>query len=406
LIARYRPRLAIVEDDQLTLNWLIEVLKSPPDKFRRDFRIEGFDIEAAKTLQEAKALLFSSGKTFDVLLLDISLPFDEQEPYEDDPCRGIELLRELSRVNAENLDNPVVGPIVAATGIKREDVFEDLIRTRMLHDFVKKPFDPENRAPFAAVVDAYRFGQQRRWERYQQNRLVRWLRESALAGVDSLIRIVTHGVGATITETRTLVRLIEELQHVSARVDVDNPIVQQIRTIQDGVMRMTKECESERVRLCGNAEKSLSEPETIAALIAAACSAVRCGCAAKSVEVECDVTSSEIVATSATHARALLEEMLFGAIEASKPDEKITIDAEVNSDDSTVAVSVSDQGTSMTSREPDAIRESLGEGAPIGSRVWGLALARYVAVNIGGRLDVAPTEAGNRVTLQLPLGRR
>ena len=74
-----------------------------------------------------------------------------------------------------------------------------------------------------------------------------------------------------------------------------------------------------------------------------------------------------------------------------------------NSDGSIVAVSVSDQGTPLTKNQIAAIRQCQTRGLVVGGRAWGLALARYVALNVGGRLDVELTESGNCVTLHLPV---
>jgi sensor histidine kinase regulating citrate/malate metabolism len=109
--------------------------------------------------------------------------------------------------------------------------------------------------------------------------------------------------------------------------------------------------------------------------------------------------------TSANHVMMVLEEMLYGAIEASGPDKDIVVSVERSQNGWTALVAVSDQGKLLSDWERSAI-EAAAPVKPVGGRAWGLALAQSVALNVGARIEVASTESGNYVRLRLPLSIR
>jgi len=403
----HKPRLAIVENKRGTRERLRRTHESPPASFQKEFRIGSFDVETAVTVEEARDLLLNSEHSpFDVLLLDLGLPIDTRDLADDDnPYRGIEILRALSSANAAHPDHPLVGAVVGASAHGREGILEDLMRTRMVDGFVRKPWDEENRQPFAAVVDAYRLGQQRQWERYKQHRLMRCFSEAAKAGVGRLARVVTNCVSEAIGETRQLIELIEEELHLSVKLDCDNPLCRQTLGVQNALMQIAKKCAGERDALFGDDVVPPEPPRTLAALLEQACNAVRSGFCAKVIQFECETESPTLVATSPYYARMVLEEICFGAIDTSATDQNVRAEMTPSIDGRTVAVSVSDHGQPLLPDQVEAIHRAETGKLAICGRAWGLALAQYVALNIGGRLEVATSElgSGNCVTLYLPV---
>lgn len=402
-----KPRLAIIEDDE----FIRESYRDTFTGLSKECGIDGFEIETADSQENARALLWKARdekRPFDAVLFDLGLPKNNASLASRDRAEvGIELLQQMRAEEVIKPDDPFAYTIVVVSAHFRAAVLQELIRTQLVQDFVEKTFDPGNEKLLAVVVGAYRRGQQRQWERYKQRRLVRWLTEASRAGVGRLARVVTNGVSEAIGEMRQLIQVIEEEQHLSVSLDQDNPVCRQCLSVRDSVMQIAKKCATERDTLYRDDDATREQPtQTVVALLEHASDAVCSGMAGKVIQLERGTDSLATVATTLYYAQNVLEEVMYGAIDASGADQTVTTEMKLCNDGLTVAVSVFDQGQPLSPDQVSEIHRAETGRLPIGGRAWGLALAQYVALNVGGRLEVAAGESGNCVTLHLPVERR
>lgn len=410
----YRPTIAIVEDKQTPRHDLARIFEDPPAEWQKETGIPGFRVETARSAQGARSLLKKAEdehRTIDVLWLDLGLPEeDHEEPdHDNDPEVGMKVLRELQESEMLNPEPPIVGNIVVGTSKGKERVLEDLIRTQIVRYFVAKPWDPKNKTPFNTAVSAYRSWQRRQWHGYEQRRLLRWATEAARVRIGNMAQDVTNGVSAALAEIRKLTAIVEETYNLNASLDRDSPVCRRSLDVRDAVAKIARDCARER-----ESHKFFESPEsfdevtpksslaTVSVLLESAADRVFSGLESKVIRFDRGPDIENLIDSSPHHVLMVIEEMLFGAIDASVPGGRIGAGAELSDDGWSVEISVRDDASTLTPDERNGIEEARPI-EPGGGRGWGLALAQYVALNVGARLEVKPSDSGNLVTLHLPL---
>lgn len=403
------PTIAVVEDEPITRDDLKNSFESPPEAWQKELRFSGFSVLPVSNAGEARRLIQatrSAERAIDILWLDLGLPENENDAEKlkkDSPDPGLGILEELRADTLRHPDWPVIGGVIVGTNKGYERTLINLIRTQLVGDFFAKPWDPTNREPFFAAVRLYRQRQAALWQQYKQKRVVRWLEEAARMSANRLSRVVTASVGKAASEMRMLTKTIEEWQHLSLTLDHQHPLCKRCMSARDSILQITKACAQEREKLFSSEETAEEQPTSTDDLRETAMDAVSSGVTSKIIEVIHESTLAATLDTSARYAAIVLEEMLFGAIDGTSPDAKIATTMETNGDGSTVAVSISDQGRMLNREKLDAIHHADPSGLPVASREWGLALAQYVALNVGCRLEVAIGDDGNHVSLHLPV---
>lgn len=410
------PTILVVENRPVTLERLCATFESPPIEWQRETGITAFKVQQARHAEEVLAKLAAArdaGQRFDVLWFDLGLPVDALElqayPASDDPGVGIKLLREIREADVAQPERRIVGNIVVGSAYGGDiEILRDLIRTRIVQYFVPKPWDSENRTPFMTVVEALRNDQGRRWNEYKQARLIRWQTQAALVRLNRIGQIVTQGVGSANSELRRLKEKLEEVYHLSATLDRANPICRLCDDVQRSLTKIATEYRAEQESLEIADESAAGElPDRLSDLIELALENTSCGLNSKVLTLHRKlIGESDIAISESQYVLMILEEMLYGAIESSTPGCSVSID--VQPLEWTVNIAIRDEGKQQVDEgkqlvddESKMIRKA-PTIKPVGGRVWGLALAQYVALNIGAHLEVARSGSGNIVTLTLP----
>lgn len=390
-----KPSMLVVEDEERQLKRLVKLFRDSVRSMGpivQRYGIEGFDVDAAATgagalqwLGEANA----RARPYDVVLLDVHLPRDE-----DDPTQSLEVGKKLLDCIVEHHSANAVVVVSAYGPFEHLDV-EMLKKGAM--DFVHKPYREE---PLVfAVMQAWEKAWYRLRNREQEKRFAWALEQSRGEIADRLTNTVTRHTSTLLGHSQHLKEYLEERYQLNLERDKDDPICRAVKGIEDAARSAAQECSVLRSGLGGeapalslvNVRQSLEEvtQKLHPALIF------------RRVNLELPDEGEGEIKTFRDDLRTVLEEVLFSAVDASA--EQGTVKASITRSESALEVCVLDECEPLHSKVCDRIEK----GEPMEraeGRGWGLSLAQRVARNMGARLEVRPLpERGNIVTLRLPV---
>ena len=390
------PSILIAEDtDSIRLN-LQEVFSAPPQEYSDAYGIPRFHVETAATGTEAEIKLLSAlrrWKPYDVISLDLGLP--KKAGDNPAPSVGLKILNDLS-------DGPLKGAgsaVVIQTVHTDLPTFLDTLRANVA-DFVPKPCGTEDF--FRSVTLVYkktRQEQKTKWEEYKLRRDNQWVLVQACAQVaDSMARIVSEGLGEILSHTRELGDLLEEQLMLDPVQDSDHPICRGLERIRETAATTVHQCAASRT--AAMPVPSPIEKIDLSRQLEGVLNRLRFGFAYRHLEVSVEGEDGVSVRASGSDLDLLLEEMLFGAMEASEAEQRITIKIIREPEAGSALVEVRDHGPLIQLWDGERLAKN-HELDEAGERGWRLSLAERVALNVGGRLEVRASEGGNRVILAL-----
>ena len=386
-----KPRLLLVEDDTLTWEGLHLLFAKPTEEYAAAYGVDGFDVDVATTGEVAQRLLTEAKdahRPYDAMALDLGLP--KTAGAQEDLNVGIDILR--------SADEAACAAIVVESVHTEVPTFIQLLRSRAA-DFISKPFEPEDL--YLAVMRAYKAGLRSRWLRLAAQRSEEWRLHQAQAQVADLMgRAITNGLGNISDRAEELSRLIEDVYQLDPERDTDNPICRALDSLTEATRSTADECWRARKGFSpGSGEMA---EIGLDAAIKRILDELRVGIAYRGLSVDGPGDGGHTVKTFPMAVEMILEEILFGAIEASGGNEELAIRVRRDDEEEVINIDVIDNGDPID----EAAFGDAKEGQPLtpkAGRTWGLSLAQRVAASIGAEITTGLTDSQTTVTLHIPL---
>ena len=390
-----KPTLLIVEDEEPIRIDLKETFANPPADFKQQYGIDGFLVSTADRAEAAVEDLRAARAItpYDVLLLDLGLPEKRESGEFNNYEVGIRLLQK--EVNEGACTNVVVA---SAHGDKTA-VLVELIRTRAVFDFVQKPWDRRNQQVFDSVMQAFFRGQHRLWQDVRRQRFEGWLLVQACVQVaDRMARAVSTGLENVLTQAETLRDRID--CHIPEKLTHSHPLMQYFNRIQFAINHTKSECARTRGSVSPSARRL--EKVALGPIVEEALQELRPGFITKELTPIGPAAAQLSVHTLRADLKTVIKEIVFSAIEASPDRGRIRIQVKEEAQRKTIDVSVVDEGSPLN--EDMCRRISRGDLVEREEeRAWALSLAGRMARNMGARIEPVATEAGNLVSLRIPV---
>jgi FixJ family two-component response regulator len=389
-----RVALLIVDDDFLVRKDLRLTFECPPAQWREVEAAPSFDVKVATTGSEARQLLRAaeaSGRPYDVTVLDLSLPEDDETP--ESKSVGLSILAGMAPAACRD-------PVVIS---RYSDVTtcQELIRNKA-SDFIDKHSENFVEQVFRSVVRVLRHAQSRRaqaaWAAYRERRARQWLLvQSCNQVADRMGEVVADALAGVNVCLRELVGLIENQQRLRGRVDGE--LSQALERLTQAVRRIPRRYAEARVGIGpgpGSVEKVVLE-----AMAEQVFARLGYGVTRKRLTVE--LPRGQTAIQTFQEVEALFEEVAFGAIETSQEEGTLRVAVE-RAAPCFVDLIIDDEAASVN---PDDLARTAGAsaGAAEAERDAGLGLAQRLAHNVGASIEVRqlPEGRGNRVTLRIPV---
>jgi DNA-binding NarL/FixJ family response regulator len=369
--------------------------------------VKRFQVEWVRTATEAKQLLewaAERGEPYDALLLDLGLP-DRDPDAEEDPVRGLQV---LAKAQKESCAAAVIHTVYtelqfALTAIRAG------IADYVLKDEGDEP-RPEHLDELShCLIRAYRQGLGRRWSALRLEHLKRWLVAQSRAQVaDRLAGIVSSGIGTILAKANRLGSSLRERYRLSPETDPDDPLCRTLQELKEAALKTKQRCADERPPVSAGA--ALFKEVCLEEMLDRVFKRLQPGFGYYGVWPEAPAEEKKTtVHTFEEDIEQILQEMIFGALEASKPEPSsfrveraLKWDVARSEDGLGVSVSLTDQAPAL----PEDVCLMIEKGVPLevdAGRGWGLSLAQRVAHGIGAQITPRATDSGNTVTLYIPV---
>ena len=365
------PKLLVVENDPDVRGPLVRIFREPPLDVAEATHIARFVVEEATCGSQAETLLrgaAASGSPFDCVLLDLGLP---EHPNDADECQevGFRILeREITPASCLSL-------IVLTRFTDRENFVRALVHGA--DQFLDKAEgDSKIYSAVVALCRKARAQQEARWLDYQTMRRGRWiLATNGVQQADRMSNAVVDALGRVKDGIDDLARLMEEQFLLSVGSGHD-PVGQSMK----GLRRLLKDVTSQCADARGMATIPTSDYGRVvpADVVQQAIEVLRPGLAYRRVRLESRLPPEYSATTSPSQIQAVVEEILFGAIESSAEGSTIRVELVLSDLATELELRVCDTGEQINRR----VIDQMASGDPVDPhawRGWGLALARAVA---------------------------
>ena len=387
-----KPRILIVEDEKPQLENIRYELETIPSKKCRELKIDRFHFDLAISGKKAEAFLESSDSPYDILLLDMSFPFREGEASS--PDNGLRLLQ-FAR------DRRAAKEIIIVS------VFSDYAHTisafrRGAVDFLAKPYSREMLQ--VRVLES--------WKRILEKETAYLLEER----IRELDFYAEHGFARTFNARfSNLVQLmidsvanIEEHIHerygLSRKTGANDYLIRCLTSQRETLHRARDEwINLQSTFLSARSIRS----EIVERLLYDICQIVQPCLSTKGLKLKIPKTRGVPVLTFQDDVRAVLKEIVVGALSElpEYPNVSNRIEIDVGISNGQAKVRFIDDLTSMDADDIQRINTG-GRVAP-GQRfrrAWGLSIMQNIALYGGGHLEVEPRNVqGNVITYLIPL---
>jgi signal transduction histidine kinase len=293
-----------------------------------------------------------------------------------------------------------------------EDVI-DVFRMGAI-DYLRKPVDPD-REIWARALCAWEKAWMKARQRDLEIRLDRWawaLGESAEGVADAFTTIVLEEMTKVRDCMGEFAGQLNDRYMLNVDRDETDPIVGTFLRMQGAVGSVLQRTAD--LRNAGTARVAQYDTVDLKDLLMMAVVKLSPALIFRHVKLDISAQCQTRIATFSEDVRMILEEMLFGSIDAYRVidrDDIPTIRSQRNVNVTVthdegrhmIVVSVTDQAPPMPDDVCTQIR--LGRQVPRGhERGWALSLVQRMARNIGGCIEVAPLiDKGNRVSLFIPV---
>jgi CheY-like chemotaxis protein len=397
------PTLLIIEDEEKTLIANKRYINQIDDDRKEKAGITKFNIDSAISAEVAlECLTRHISAPYDVVLLDMDLPPSSDDQYEtgnyanqeDKEYRGYEILSFIEKTGAAKAVIVVSGRPINVLDIFRQGAFDFIKKprykeelqervlvcwSRLLLEKSQHVFDVRigNLVPYAEKGLAHRFS----------------------TYFSSLVQTVAH-------RAEDVEKYVNERYGLDRQKDSQDYLFKCLKWEEDAIAKIQGEWETLQSAVLQQEESS--KVEKIDALIIDIHQSLRPCLIVKHVELELLVEGAAKVLTFDDDVRAILKEIIIGALVTvhDLSEIKQTIHIHISDANGQVRVSFADQLKPIS--QEDAERINGGSNIPPGRRFereWGLSVVQHIAMRGGGRLEIEPQAQGNVVTYFVPAAR-
>jgi DNA-binding NarL/FixJ family response regulator len=388
-----KPRLLVVEDEEVVRRNLCTRFTSPPPQFADEYQVPGFEVTPAATGVEAEKLLGEAEKRkqpYDVLVLDLGLPRANPKDREEEEV-GLGLLRSAVRETS-----------CAAVVIQsHHDDRPTIIRTLQhgVADFIPKPYQPEQL--LRAVFRAYRKGQYRSseaWGRFKNEHLLKqittWMyREGQGSVADRMGRAASEGVAEVLRRLGGVERHLNKGEPWDGAEEIHRGVSE----VRDAALSILDRCAEAR-QLPGGSSPVL-QPVVLTELLEGVLDRLSLGIAYKRLTLEFDPGPRMVLSTFEEDVKSIIDAIVFQAIDAAPLCTGLKVGVD-RLGPGQVAVRVTAREVCRPVCYPYNAEAYLPGQEVVGC--WGLALARRLAHDVYGHIAEEVTAQGQTVSLYLP----
>ena len=391
-----RPRVLIVEDQPDELQGIKDDLDKISDNGGGEYLgIEYFISDLAGAVNEAEGFITNSkGESYDLLLLDLGIP--KRAGGAALPENGEKLLGKVRLKGAAK-------EVMIISVWNEVEYVVNAFRNGAI-DFVSKPFSTA--VLQARVLDC--------WKRLLGKESKRLLGEDR---VSHLVPYAERGLAHRFTKcfstlvqavahsTEDLERYMHERYGLERQKDSQDFFFNKfLKWQEESIGKAKNEWEDLQTSLGSKSESD--RVETVEVLLKEIHQSLLPCLIIKNVELELDAEGATKVLTFEDDVRAVLKEIIVGALYKFQDyNEKTqTITVKVRSAGGQAAVSFADH----LERIPPRDAKDINEGSNISpdrrfGREWGLSVVQHIAMRGGGRIEIEPQGRGNAVTYFIPL---
>lgn len=388
------PRLLIVEDIDATRERLQQLFDEPPAELSEDCVRIVFDVDAAKSGDEARRLLSlarDNHAPYGVLLLDIGLPESDDPSSKEDPNVGISILK-----SCQQEFRVVVNAVVIQSVHTEVPSFREYLQNGAA-DFVSKPYTKKQL--YESVVRAYLTAVEKEWSRLNEKRDVEWgLVRSCRHVSDRLATTVSRATSELLSRIRSLAEILETEYGVVAgengsRIDLA------FREVRESARQVTLRCSESRFQI--EPDSAGLDTVDLQEVAEEAVADLTPGIVKRNLQVRMHWPAETNVRGFKSGIRSICRELLFCSVEESPEHTEISVTC--SSGDGVMNLIVKDESDSVDTDLLASI-SSLEEAEEEGKRYGRLFLMREVARNGACTLEVAShRETGNKFILQIPV---
>lgn len=383
-----------------TISRALEREISPED--RRRYGIDAIKVVYAGSKQKAVELMTragTEGRPFDILLLDVMLPEREPVPSEEPDLdlkeNGIEVLHAARELQAAK-------EILVYSVLEEYKATLDSFLGGAVDYIPKSVVGPELLARVLAAGVRLLKKENARLMEQRLKDLVPYA-ETGLA--HRLGVCFSRFVQSVVNESEGLEDGLKDRWGLDLQRDAQDSQVRHLLRLQDAVQQARQDWTDIVASLISGEETPGSC--VIEAALTDIYHSLMPSFALKHVELTGDWTGRTLVRTfrdEVDDAKAVLQEILLGALSEEAPTAGERIEVSVTTNDSHAEVQFKDSLTQIDSKAACSINRGiiLPPGRSFG-RAWGLSVAQHLAQRGGGKLKVETDGAENVITYSIPL---
>jgi DNA-binding NarL/FixJ family response regulator len=427
-------KVLILEDVTLMRMGLTLVIKSiDPERMKR-LGISGIKVDTADCAAEAYALLESaemSGEPYDVLILDLGIPYskttrdESRDVTEEDlllvakPEIGMDVLRYVKRTGAAK-------EVIVYSAYSYYKYVAPAFRLGVV-DFIAKGRDEKSIEDSEPLQKAVLAG----WERVLARESERALEERFKTLVPYAEQVLTYQL------SKCFSRLIQSISHeveaiktsltdrlgLDAETDAHDPLLWHLVTIQRSVQDAKAEWGALPQARFGDEEDGVLKEVVVEDELNKIVADVLPSLTLKHANAETPSEGQTRVLSFAQDVPTILREIIIGGLgevgeqsgpglaEPGRPggsglpeDWNIWMNVKVSAEAEKAEVRFEDNLRPIDLGAAESINKGLDVALDNSlGRVWGLSVAQHAALRGGGRLVVEPTQEGNVISFFVPL---
>ena len=377
----------IVENKEIQLQGLKADLETIEPDRREQFGIEDFDIDLARTVDDAeRSLLRTNGKPYDFMLLDLGIPLTKYEHPDSDNVENGQRLLVKARTTA------TVKEIVVVSAFPEFKYAARAFRNGAM-DFVPKPFKTMELQ--TRVMECWKRLLQKDSNYILGDRRIRDLVPYAEKGLAHRFNSCLADFERTVAHTsEDLEKEMRERFGLDRSRNADDFIFRRLNDQRVSIINLKKKWTALNASL--KSETESDETAALELLLKEIHQALLPAFVVKNLTLDFIDEGATRILTFENDVQAVLKEILAGAATAVEDfdEEQHPIIVRVANVDEQVRVSFEDQLKPIRALEhinEDAIVPPFRENF---DRAWGLSVVQHIAKGSGGRIEIRPHPNG------------
>lgn len=388
------PRVLIVEDSAEQARAMELSLLSASKESSDLFQVQPFRIDKAASEHGALKYLIKPYPSYDICLLDLSLPKNDGDGKEE-PRAGYNILEHIVKTGA-------VKKVIIVSVFSEYKYVIEAFRSGAF-DFISKPYEPD-----ALPVQVYNC-LQRSLNEESNSILNKRIRELVPYAEKGFARNFSATLSPLFTSVGRVAKGIKSYAHehygLDSQIDWENDLIVQLRSLEESTGEARQNLERLQSLLPEDDEKP--QPVDIDELLIRINRELLPCLSVKKTRLSLQLPQAEqlSVLTFQDDVRAVLTEIMAGGLsELTDYGDPHNIQVKLERKGKEGIVRFEDDLKPISRENAGAINNGYRIiSDPQFKRVWGLSVAQHVAMSSGGYLKVEPKERGNVITFNVSL---